>query len=734
MKTVLQPFKKLALFILFITGINSLNAQCSVSFSYTQNAGGNITFSATPSSSVGTYWWNFGDGTVLGFSGLNQVSHTYAANGTYTVSMTYSASPCFGTTTQTIVVSSSPCNLAMNASFTYTNAGSGLVNFSNTSSGTTTNTSYYWDFGDGTTSTAQNPSHTYTVNGNYSIYFSVNDPTFGTCGDSIYQSIWVSGVTCSVTAAFNYTQTAGGTVNFNSTSTGTYSGTQYTWYFGDGSWNMGNSSPSHTYPSNGTYTVSLMASNPGCSNTAVQTITVTSSPCSLSLNAGFSITYNASGNVSFVSTSTGTTASTNYSWNFGDGTSGTGMSTSHTYSANNWYNATLVLTDGACTDSITQTVNVTTAPCSIAAAFNYTTGFNGNVYFNNTSTGTSWNTTYAWSFGDGNTSGTQNPSHTYTATGSYTVTLIASSPTSSWSAGCSGTVTQVVTVSVTPCSISAGFTYTTGAAGAVTFSSTNTFTTFGADYYWDFGDGNTAWGTNLQQVSHTYSVNNIYNVNLFVSDTVMYTCWDTLTQPVAITNTACVANASFTLAKSSFTTTNLWYAYPSYPGNITAASWSWGDGNTSTGLWPSHTYASTGWYTICLSVTVSCGSSTTTCVFSNIYKMSAEAATAGMATINVMGGPTGIDQAVQENSSINLYPNPSNGIFSLEMGNINETGGTTLISIYNVLGESVYQTEVQNTSNTLSKDIQLENISEGTYFLKAVTKNRSYTAKIIITK
>jgi PKD repeat protein len=118
MKKSLQPLKTLFLFLLLFSGINEMRSQCAVNFSYTQNPGGYLTFTATPTNSLASYWWNFGDGSTTGGTGMDQVSHTYAANGTYTVVMSYSASTCWGTMTQTVTVSSSACNLAMNASLT----------------------------------------------------------------------------------------------------------------------------------------------------------------------------------------------------------------------------------------------------------------------------------------------------------------------------------------------------------------------------------------------------------------------------------------------------------------------------------------------------------------------------------------------------------------------------------------------------------------------------------------
>ena len=95
--------------------------------------------------------------------------HRYMINGTY--SITYSASGYVSKTVNNIVLangSATTVNVQLSKAKPvsgFTNSINGFqVNFSNTSSGAT---SYHWDFGDGSTSTLANPSHTYTGNGTY---------------------------------------------------------------------------------------------------------------------------------------------------------------------------------------------------------------------------------------------------------------------------------------------------------------------------------------------------------------------------------------------------------------------------------------------------------------------------------------------------------------------------------------------------------------------------------------
>ena len=77
-----------------------------------------------------------------------------------------------------------------------------------------------------------------------------------------------------------------------------------------------------------------------------------------------------------------------------------------------------------------------------------------------------------------------------------------------------------------------------------------------------------------------------------------------------------------------------------------------------------------------------------------------------------------------ENSSINIYPNPSNGILNIE--NISNTE----IYIYNILGEQIshYFIKDENTS------LDISNLSNGTYLLKLVTNEGTYSKQIFLNK
>jgi PKD repeat protein len=810
--------KKTLLLLSFIFIAFFVKSQCSAGFVFTQNAGGNITFTSTSTGVFpGTYYqWSYGDSFSGAGTNLTNVSHTYPGNGSYTATLSvFNASVCTSSFTQNIVVSTSPCSVAVNASYTYSNATGGILSFTSTSTGTTVSSTYFWKFGDGGTSTLMNPSHNYAANGNYIARLYVAN---GPCSDSLVSSVTVTTVPCSLAPSFTYSNSSSGQLYFVSTSTGTVPGTTYSWNFGDATSGSGNP-VYHTYATNGTYSVTLTLSNstfsaPTCSATTTQTVILGTSPCTTAVNASFTYTNTGGGNVNFTSTSTGTTASSTYTWTFGDATSSTVMNPSHTYSANTNYNVVLKVKDGACSNSKMMVIPISSLPCALVPSFTYSNSSSGQLYFVSTSTGTVPGTYYSWNFGDA-TIGAGNPVyHTYAANGTYSVTLTLTNPSTSVST-CSATVTQTVIMSTSPCSmaINASFTYTNTGGGNVNFTSTSTGTTASSTYSWSFGDSNSSTTMNP---SHTYSANSNYNVILKVTDgacnstkminvpisslpcslvpsfsysttsssgqlyfvststgtvagssyywdfgdlTYGYTnpvnhtyaspgtysvilvvtnpssslsaCSASVSQNVSITSTACLANPTFTLAKVTSTAV-VWNAYPTYPTNITTAVWAWGDATSSTGLYPSHTYSATGWYNVCLTITVSCSATGSTCVLSNIYRLQA-GESAGIAQINVVSGPSiGIVEQSANNSNFNLYPNPNNGIFSLALDPSynNEPSG---LSIYNMLGEVIYTARFDR-NESLTKQIDLGGTPNGAYFMKLNTSKGNFSKKLIINR
>jgi PKD repeat protein len=151
-----------------------------------------------------------------------------------------------------------------------------LVSFSDLS--TNSPTSWAWNFGDGNTSTQQDPSHTYTAAGDYTVTLNVSN---GDGADTAVKTnyISVSAAGTAPTAAFSGTPTSGTApldVSFSDASTD--GPTSWSWNFGDGNTST-QQNPSHTYTTAGSYTVSLTVSNAYGNDTdeKVDYVTVTES-------------------------------------------------------------------------------------------------------------------------------------------------------------------------------------------------------------------------------------------------------------------------------------------------------------------------------------------------------------------------------------------------------------------------------------------------------------------------
>jgi PGF-pre-PGF domain-containing protein len=135
-----------------------------------------------------------------------------------------------------------------------------------------------WDFGDGTNSTEQNPGHTYSTAGNYTVNLTVSNKN-GT--DSTATTITVKEYKVLPVANFDANPTSGYaplTVQFTDSS---QDAAGWNWDFGDGA-TSNDQSPSHAYSTEGTYNVNLVVSNANGTASKAGTITVQSESSSSS--------------------------------------------------------------------------------------------------------------------------------------------------------------------------------------------------------------------------------------------------------------------------------------------------------------------------------------------------------------------------------------------------------------------------------------------------------------------
>ncbi|MFA6333118.1 MAG: PKD domain-containing protein, partial [Methanoregula sp.] len=186
------------------------------------------------------------------------------------------------------------------------------VEFVDNSLGSTPMT-WEWDFGDGATSTEQNPSHLYIQRGTYTVKLTVkNSYGVSTAEKKDYITIGVA-----PKAAFVANPTSGSvplTVGFTDQSTGQV--TSWNWNFGDGKASS-EQNPSHTYWTAGTYNVILTVSNEHGSSDVTKTQYIVVSDDLVAKFAANPSSGKAPLAVAFTDRSTGSPSA--WSWDFGDG-------------------------------------------------------------------------------------------------------------------------------------------------------------------------------------------------------------------------------------------------------------------------------------------------------------------------------------------------------------------------------------------------------------------------------
>lgn len=220
---------------------------------------------------VNYYYWQFGDGkTSFEVSPV----HTYTDTGMFKVCLTVSNTSwptfCTDTSCQWIQIKVDRCkadftweqNPVYPLKFSFTNLSTGVLN------------SFFWDFGDGDTSNAIEPIHSFPAPGSYTVKLKVRNKNYpDVCSDSTEKIINIPSLAC--TAAFSYTTDSLRPVDVSFFAEITGTPDIVMWDFGDGSTST-ELNPIHSFPDTGIYQVTLSVLNTAyqnfCSDTARHTI------------------------------------------------------------------------------------------------------------------------------------------------------------------------------------------------------------------------------------------------------------------------------------------------------------------------------------------------------------------------------------------------------------------------------------------------------------------------------
>jgi len=578
-----------------------------------------FTNTSTGAASTDSVRWTFGDGTS---ASTYNAYHLYANAGTYNVCLRMQKRNPNGTLTNCIsekcynVVVQTPCNLVVD--FSWTIANMNVVSFTNLSTPLSPTDSITWTFGDGTTSNAVNPVHTYLQPGTYTVCLKVKKVSSNTtapCVREICKTIVIQSP-CTLVVDFSWSSTASNplAVQFNNLSTPLSPTDSITWTFGDGS-SSHDVSPLHVYANAGTYNVCLIVkknnSAPGsapCIRYICKTVVVQNPPCQLVANFTWITSTANLQTIYFNNTSTGASSTDSIRWTFGDGTSSNQYNTVHTYAQAGTYTVCLRIIkriNGTLTNCISEKCQTITVQPNCNFNVTWTWHLDSanvkKVYFNNTTVIPTVSGAALWTFGDGTSSTSWNAVHEYANPGRYYVCLrVEISP------NCVRYRCDSITVPVPPppCNNQSNFNVVATSANSQTFTFVPVYQNSTATYTWSFGDGT---GSNVMVPTHHYAQPGTYNVCLTVwrSNTCVSTTCKTVT---AVTQINCdsihvnytwqfdpyqpnkvyfYANANFPILDQTWTITKLPVGTPPNQVIIHANN-------------PSYVFPSVGTYRICL--------------------------------------------------------------------------------------------------------------------------------------
>ena len=292
--------------------------------------------------------------------------------------------------------------------------------------------------------------------------------------------------------------------------------TGYSWTWGDGTSGAGRTA-THTYPTAGTYQVSLTVTDDrGTTNTTTRTETTTQ-PTMAANQAPAAVFTTAVTNLSLAVDATGSNdpdgSITGYSWTWGDGTSGAGRTATHTYPTAGTYQVSLTVTDDRGTTNTTTRTETATAANQAPTAVFTTAVTNLSLAVDATGSNDPDGsiTGYSWTWGDGTSGAGRTATHTYPTAGTYQVSLTVTDDR-----GTTNTTTRTETATAANQAPTAVFTTAvTNLSLAVDATGSNDPDGSITGYSWTWGDGTSGAG---RTATHTYPTAGTYQVSLTVTD------------------------------------------------------------------------------------------------------------------------------------------------------------------------------------------------------------------------
>jgi len=542
-----------------------------------------VQFFNTSQPTTGKLNWSFGDGGTS--VAINPVT-IYNSTGTFNVTLVADFGSCKDSIVKPIKIIpkivaafSADKTVSCNAPIT--------IQFTNLSAGAT---NYKWLFGDNSSSTLPNPSHTYLQNGKYDVVLITTNASG--CTDTIKQAQYIQVTPAEIQiTGLPLTGCAPLTFSPSYTVKSLLPIVKYLWNFGDGATSNANN-PTHTFANAGVYTVSLTyTTSDGCTGTIVYPDAVKAGQKPV---VSFSVSpTNTCASTPIVFTDHSTGVLTNWLWNFGDGIVDTSRNPVHLYNDTGYFNIQLVVGNNGCSDTLIKPHFIYIKPPVAKFATNVQCENPFRFEFSNYSIGAgSW----VWDFGDGTTSTVKDVVHTYSTKGNFVVKLTVTNGTCMHTAAYGARVIQEkANFTADKTIVCKGDSISLKPMG---FNAANVVA-----YRWITDAGiDTA-----RNIKVAYNKSGQYTITLIISNT--NGCTDTLTKkdyitvngPTAdfdaINNAACLkkgGNINFTDAATS-------------DGTHAITTWEWNFGDNTIKKYTAapfaHTYLAEGAYTVILKVT-----------------------------------------------------------------------------------------------------------------------------------
>jgi len=373
-----------------------------------------------------TYQWDFGDGSPV--STAQNPSHTYS-QGNFTASVTVTdADGDQASDTVTIDVGGDNVPSVTAAALPDSGQIPLPVSFTANVAGGNPPFTYSWNFGDGNTSTDQNPSHTFTIAGTYNVSVTVQDFDGDIASDIVVVQAASDSQPVANASASPSSGVAPLTISFFGSASGGDLPLSYQWNFGDGSPVSTLQNPTHTYVAGGTYNVTLIVQDlDGDSDSDTVSVQISDDEVPVAFVSANPTTGLMPLIVDFTCGASGGNPPLYFQWSFGDGSPvDDSPVTSHRYEIPGTFTATCTVldTDGdSNSDSIEIHVGSSTIPAVEVSATPSVGAAPLDVSFSANVVGGTGPYTYLWDFGDGNSDTAQNPTHQYTSSGVYTATV-----------------------------------------------------------------------------------------------------------------------------------------------------------------------------------------------------------------------------------------------------------------------------------------------------------------------